>query len=833
MKATRDIFHNPSYQFHPALVLDGMVSPRTRHIASMIFGLLALFTLVANIVAILVVSGDFSFGSEGLKNLYESLKEGTPFLGTFFIFFPIWLFFQMLGWFRNSYYYHVEALLERGEAGAKTPYTTPNYETNEIFFHTHAGDLLGSFLASPHGMEIVLRSGLKKEDVKTYLSTRTARVDFSQAPEIDQVFTLRDVTSILLACDPAFASFVFSHGVRPEDLSAASEWVERRLKQERRKTRTWGRVALGKTRGIGSDLSQGVAYALERYSHDLTRAVVTGHAEFRHLYGTEVIAKVEAVLSRAGGNVVLVGPEGGALLDVVIDFAHDVMNGYTHSRLSSSHLMLLDWKRLLSGMRTKQELELRIQKMMDSAVQAKGIIVVIDDYAGFFMSAQTLGVDIVSAFDVYAASGRVAFITTAEMGQYHTLLEQNGAFHSRFETILVPEPEKSSLTRTLEDATFSLERTYHILFTYPAVRAVREGAVRYFVDAVMPQTALSLLAELAPLIASRGDHTIGYEDVMNYIQAKTQIPVGTITDDERKKLEHMEEELHLHVIGQEKALQVIANALRRSRAGVRNLNKPIGTFLFLGPTGVGKTEVAKALARVFFGDEVKMVRFDMSEFQSEDGLPRLIGGIGNGSGVLSDRLREHPYGVVLLDEFEKTHPKVLDLFLQIFDEGVFHDAGGKKVNGQNTIMIATSNAGAGIIREAVNQGLSLDSIEKQIIDGVIAEGKYKPELLNRFDAIVIFHPLTQENYRQVALLMVEKLRKRLRQQNIDIAVNDVVLDALLLKGVDPDFGARPMNRAVQELLEQTIATKIINGEVKPGMTVTFRREDFPEIFPSA
>jgi ATP-dependent Clp protease ATP-binding subunit ClpA len=334
------------------------------------------------------------------------------------------------------------------------------------------------------------------------------------------------------------------------------------------------------------------------------------------------------------------------------------------------------------------------------------------------------------------------------------------------------------------------------------------------------------MGELAQTVASRGDTTVGYNDVMNHIQAKTQIPVGTISEEERAKLEHLEDELHMHVVGQEQALKVIADALRRSRAGVRNPNKPIGTFLFLGPTGVGKTEAAKALARVFFGAESAMVRFDMSEFQAEDGLERLIGAPGLGAGLLSNQLREHPYSVVLLDEFEKTHPKVLDLFLQVFDEGIFHDAGGKKVNAQNTILIATSNAGSAHIREAVKQQLPLESVEKNIIDGVIAEGKFKPELLNRFDALVLFHPLTIEEYRQVAVLMLEKLRQRLRERNLDIAINDALIHALLEKGVDPDFGARPMNRAVQELVEQAIAKKIIHGSVKPGTTITFTPEDF-------
>ncbi len=837
MDIPRDIFQNSSYRFHPALVLDSVIVPRLRHVLRLVLGILTLFTFFLYLfftVRNLGIESSTLLGKDGWIALFNTLShpEGgsTLFFGVFCILLPLFVSSILLEWFHHSYYYHVEALLERGDAGIQTPYSTPNYETNDVFYHTKDGDLLHSFLSSPYGVEITMRAGLEREHVRGYLASRTHIIDFRLFPEIASVFTLRDVANAVVSFDEAFGAFVFEKGVRPQDISAASEWVERKLKRQRRKSRFWGRVALGQTRGIGSDLSYGVAYSLERYSTDLTRAVSQGRTDFRHLYGTDAIGQMETVLSRGeSANVLLVGAEGGALLDVVVDFAHDVVNGFTHGRFSSAHLMLLDWKMLLSGMHTKQEFEERMLKMMNSAVKAKNIIIVIDDYPGFYTSAQTLGSDIVSIIDPYASSGRVSFIATGDMGQYHALLEQNGAFRARFETIIIPEPEKSSLTRSLEDAALLLERSYPVLFTYPAIRAIREGSQRYFVDAVMPDTALKLMAELAPLVSAQGDATVGYDNVMNYIQAKTQIPVGTITDEERKKLENLEKELHMHVVGQEKALQVIANALRRSRAGVRNPNRPIGTFLFIGPTGVGKTEVAKALARVFFGAESAMIRFDMSEFQSEDGLARLIGAPGGPSGVLANQLREHPYSVLLLDEFEKTHPKVLDLFLQIFDEGVFHDAGGKKVNAQNTIMIATSNAGATLIRKAVQEGIPLESVEKQIIDGIITEGKYKPELLNRFDALVLFHPLTKDDYRQIALLMVEKLKKRLRDRNIDIAVNDVLIEALLAKGVDPDFGARPMNRAVQELVEQTIASKIISGQVKPGTTVTFKREDFPGV----
>jgi ATP-dependent Clp protease ATP-binding subunit ClpA len=241
---------------------------------------------------------------------------------------------------------------------------------------------------------------------------------------------------------------------------------------------------------------------------------------------------------------------------------------------------------------------------------------------------------------------------------------------------------------------------------------------------------------------------------------------------------------------------------------------------------VGKTETAKALAQVCFGDEKTLQRLDMTEYQGEDALNRMIGSMDGQVGTLPIMLKEHQYGVILLDEFEKTNPKILDLFLQVFDEGIFHDAQGKKVNARNTIFIATSNAGSQLIRDAMAQGVDLASAKKEIVDRIIETGHYKPELINRFDGVILFHPLTREDYEKIAVQMLTKLKKRLFEQNIDLVINVPLIEAVLARGVDPEFGARPMSRAIQELVEQKVAEKIISGHVGTGSRVEFTAEDF-------
>jgi ATP-dependent Clp protease ATP-binding subunit ClpA len=306
-------------------------------------------------------------------------------------------------------------------------------------------------------------------------------------------------------------------------------------------------------------------------------------------------------------------------------------------------------------------------------------------------------------------------------------------------------------------------------------------------------------------------------DVLALIEAKTGISTGDVKATERDTLLNLETILHQRIIGQDEAVTSISNAMRRARSDIENPERPMGSFLFLGPTGVGKTETTKALASVFFGKEESIIRFDMSEYQGDDSLARLIGSFGSGKqGVLSSKLREQPYGVLLLDEFEKTNTEVMNLFLQILDEGFFSDMTGKRVNARNLIIVATSNAGSDLVWNLLRDGKDLSANKDVIVNEIINRGIFKPELLNRFDGVILFHPLSTDNLQKIAVLMLKKLQTRLTEKGIELVVNDALLKAVISAGTDPQFGARPMNRAIQEKVEQVIARKIIAGEAPSG-----------------
>jgi len=336
----------------------------------------------------------------------------------------------------------------------------------------------------------------------------------------------------------------------------------------------------------------------------------------------------------------------------------------------------------------------------------------------------------------------------------------------------------------------------------------------------------SLLEELSAKARNSGNNLIKREDVEEILHIKTGIPGSSVSDKEKATLLELENLLHRRVIGQDEAVKAISDSMRRSRSGITNPNRPIGSFLFLGPTGVGKTETAKSLADVFFGGDTEMIRLDMSEFSASDALNRLIGDfVTHKPGVLVSRLREKPYGLLLLDEFEKANSEVHDLFLQILDEGVFSDMRGEEVNALHTIIIATSNAGSDLIWNLMSENKNLSNVREQIIDHIIDTGIFRPELINRFDSSIIFRPLNSFELTKIAEKILERLNKRLSGQGYEISFTPDLIARLVKIGGDPKFGARPIERAVKERIEGAIAKKILEGTLKMGEKLALNASD--------
>jgi ATP-dependent Clp protease ATP-binding subunit ClpC len=785
--------------FTPAFILDSFISERFRKRIQDIISVLIFIPFATPLI-----QKQFGF----LLNL-----ELKNILGISVFFFCLWFLFELFDWHYNSVYFLKEGCFERGKSNC----SSLNFEVASILYSAKKNGLLRAFLKSVPGELMTTRLGISQKQISEFISKDNVSLDIK-----GEFGSLKDIFTFLLKENSQFADFLFDQAVTENEVEGVARFVERDIELERQGRRFWGRESLGKIDEVGKDWSYGSAYVLGKYGKDLSLS--SGSGDYR--YVQKEIDRLEVALSKSKeANAVLVGEEGVGKEEVIGFLAKRIRDDLTLPALREKRVVSLDTDALIATKQTKGEFESEIIKIFNDVVKAGNIILVIEDISSFVESSRVIGSDVSSLIDPYLASSAIQVVATSSSREFFSTASKEEGLARRFEKILIEEPDDFGVVEVLQNEVRILEKKNRIFFTYQAILEIASGARRYITEGVMPDKAVDLLVEITPYSVQKGKKAVFKKNVLEFIQQKTNISVGEIGEEEKQKLLNLEDRIHERVIGQDMAINAIAGAMRRARAGVGSSNRPIGSFLFIGPTGVGKTETAKSLAHVFFGSEDDMSRIDMSEFQDDSGLNRLIGSQGQ-MGVLSKTLRERPYGVLLLDELEKTNYKVLDLLLQVLDEGFFHDGSGKKVNARNNIFIATSNAASQLIREFLMKGEDLASLKDKIIDEIINQGIFKPEFLNRFDDVVLFHPLSNEDYKQIAVLMLNSLKKRLRQtKSLDLVVNQFLINLVVKGGSDPQFGARPMKRFIQDAVEQKIADKIIRGEVKSGDVVELREED--------
>ena len=380
----------------------------------------------------------------------------------------------------------------------------------------------------------------------------------------------------------------------------------------------------------------------------------------------------------------------------------------------------------------------------------------------------------------------------------------------------------------LQDLSIAIESNHDSIITFKAIQSAYDLSERYVRTKAMPARAIDLLID-SMNYPEAGLITVN--SVAKAVEIITNTKVSEASQEEKSQLINLEELIHQRMINQTRAVKVVSDALRRSRAGVRNTNRPVGSFLFLGPTGVGKTELTKALASVYFGKEEDINRLDMSEYQNKSDIKRLLAAPtqqDNGSGFLQ-KINQNPFSVVLLDEIEKAHPDILNLLLQMLDEGSITDMAGHKVSFKESIIICTSNAGANEIRQQIEMGKKLEDFESQFIDSLINSNIFKPELINRFDEVVLFRPLTKEELLQVAELIINGVNKELEAKKVSIKLTQDAMQYLVDLGYDPRLGARPMRRVVSRLVENLIAKRLLSGEITSGSSITLDVSDLKDV----
>lgn len=800
---------------YPALILENYFSPQKRLHLSNITKYIIFSLPIIIILTIIFTDYGVSGSGPGSDLLIRKL------LGIGLLSLSIHLIMYLFeAYFASIYYFEYVA---RNRYSDKEFYT---FSAGRLLKRAVNDNLLTGLLRSKTvGRQILLRLGISQQEVNTLLMNQ-AEV---KNPKIfdttgQKLIKVTDIINFIYDNYTDFKKLLTNHGINQKDLQATVDWVIYDVESKAYNRQWWKPERLAQIPGVGSDWSFGRSYLLNKYSRNLLNDQEVNSSAISFEGRTRELSQLQVILTRPrGANAILVGQPGQEKMEVVWSLTKQIKDQTSVPYIIGKKPLLFLTTNFTNEAQDKNDFEEKLETILQEALGAGNVILVIDNLPRLILQAKQFESNALEILEPYLSGISGQIIALADTEYFHSLIENDKGLMSYFEVVQTKPLLLDEIVEIIGHEALIAEKIYEISYTYPAILEIAKSADYYFPDGVSSDKAKDLLTEISPWAIENGIEIISKNNVLDYVSKKTDIPMAAITEVEKEKLLNLENLLMKRVVAQREAVFALASAVRRNRAGIRNENRPIGSFLFLGPTGVGKTETAKALADVFFGNEKHLLRLDMSEYQNEEALSRLIGSIENSNqGVLSNMLREHPYGVLLLDEFEKTNKDILNLFLQIIDEGYFTDAYGKKVVARNIIFIATSNAGADKIFEIISAGKNLHDSETEIIAKIIKDSVFKPELINRFDAAILFHPLTKENLAEIAKLMLNKVAKRLAAKGITLNTDQELINFLTQGGYNPTFGARPMNRFIQDTIEEHLSDLIIRGELNSGKTVNFK-----------
>lgn len=569
--------------------------------------------------------------------------------------------------------------------------------------------------------------------------------------------------------------------------------------------------------GLGRDWASGYTPLLNQVAHNISLSIQHSGLWVRETASHDrVIDQMVKVLGNSkSSSVALVGELGVGKTTAVYAMAKKLLTDKV-PRLRYHQVFELDASTLIANSASFQSLEQLLIGIFNEAAQAGNIILFLDE-AQLFLRHGTGSVDLTNMLLHVLQGGRVHLICAMDGREWQLLTASNSALAGLLNYQAMPPPSKEDSLQIMQDHLLLLEHKHGVVFMYQAVQEAYRLAEKYVHDMAFPGRGIRVLEETA-IFAGTG--LVTPETVGKSLEAKLGVKVVQAGGAERQQLLQLEDELHNRLINQTRAVSVVANALRRARSGVNNPNRPVGTFLFLGPTGVGKTELAKALADVYFGGRDQIVRVNLNEFNRGEDVNRLLAPTEAGGTSLLAQIRRQPYSVVLMDEIEKAHPEVLNVLLQLLDEGSLRDITGREASFKDAIVIATSNAGADTIRKEIQEGHNLEEFEEDFVNQLIDKNLFQPEFLNRFDEIVLFRPLKPEELAQVVQLMITEVNQTLERQKVRVTLSEAAINWLVQKGNDPRLGARPMRRMVQRSVENIVAKKILEGTAGPGSEIS-------------
>jgi ATP-dependent Clp protease ATP-binding subunit ClpC len=637
---------------------------------------------------------------------------------------------------------------------------------------------------------------------------------------------LADLLVALSEINPLMKEILFQENLDQEDIALLSYWIKEFQEKNEREKHFWEKKNLMKKGSLAGDWAFGYTVTLDKFSIDWT-AVFRKRGFPETLGHRKEIQEMERVLSRGEiNNVLLVGEAGIGKKSMIYALAQKSFNGESLPEVNYQRVVELDMPLFLAQVENNEDVERILEEIFKETASSGNIILVISDFENYIGSENQPGkLDVSGVLAPFLQLPQFQVVALTNPLGYRENIEKRSAISSFFEKIEVSETSEKETISLLLRASFFLERKYKIEISYSALKGIVSYAEKYLPNSFFPKKALDILDEASIFVNQTKEKTLLPQHVAKIISEKSNVPVGEMNQKEKNILLDLENLMHQRIINQEKAVSEIASALRRARTEVSQGQKPMGTFLFLGPTGVGKTETAKALASCYFGSEKKIVRLDMSEFQNLSDIPKLIGSPDN-QGFLTSKTRENPFSLILLDEIEKAHPDILNIFLQILDEGHVMDGLQRKVDFRNTIIIATSNAGAQAIITGISQKRDWQEMKKELLDSLFQENIFRPELINRFDAVVLFEPLSQENLLKISDLLLNQVSLSMEKKGIVFLPSQELKQALVEEAYDPKFGARELKRTIQNRVEDVLASALLNDKIKKGGKVGINPKTF-------
>lgn len=528
------------------------------------------------------------------------------------------------------------------------------------------------------------------------------------------------------------------------------------------------------------------------------------------------------ILCRQGKrNILLVGPAGVGKDTIVSYLAFNLVRDKIPLKLRDYRLISLSLSSILEDAKEPLEVYNRLTKITKELLINRDIIIYLPQFHNYKLLSQRGGFTALEIFQSLVNASWVPVIATTTPADYRRYLEQDSIVKENFEIINVKELSPEESIKFLAYRSLELTRKTKIKISYKAIKRAVTLAQRFLTTIPLPSSAESLLTEAIAGVRRKGGKIVLEQDIVDLVSLKTQVPLEVSSEQEREKLLNLEKLIHKQLINQEKAVSVVSAALRQYRAGLTNVKKPIGVFLFVGPTGVGKTQLAKTLAKIYFGSEKTMIRFDMAEYQDRKSINRFIGNPeGTISGSLTEAVKKNPFSLILLDEFEKAHSEVLNIFLPVFDEGRLTDNLGQVIDFTNTIIIATSNALSGFIKNEIEKNVDIDDLSERLKKKLT--NYFKPELLNRFNEVVVFRPLTQEHLKEIVKLKLNELSSvLLKNKKTELSFDNSVIEQLAKLGYNPIFGARPLDSVIRHYIKDNLARSILKKKIGPNTKVHF------------